>query len=64
VRLVWNDETEKWYSSVIDVLAVLTDQAEYKKARSYWTTLKIRLKKEGSEVVTKCDILKICLLLN
>jgi len=48
VRSVWNDETEKWYSSVIDVLAVLTDQAEYKKAQSYWTTLKIRLKKEGS----------------
>ena len=59
VRSVWNEQNEKWYFSVIDIIAVLTEQIEYKKAQSYWTTLKGRLKKEGSEVVTKCDKLKL-----
>jgi hypothetical protein len=59
VRSIWNEDTEKWYFSIIDIVAVLTEQTEYKKAQSYWTTLKNRLKKEGSEVVTKCDKLKL-----
>jgi hypothetical protein len=59
VRSVWNEENEKWYFSVIDIVAVLTDQTDYKKAQSYWTTLKSRLKKEGSEIVTFCDKLKL-----
>ncbi len=59
VRSLWNDETEKWYFSVIDIVAVLTEQKDYKKAQSYWTTLKHRLKNEGSEIVTKCDKLKL-----
>ena len=59
VRSIWNDDAEKWYFSVIDIVAVLTEQIKYKKAQSYWTTLKNRLKKEGSEVVTKCDKLKL-----
>jgi hypothetical protein len=59
VRSIWNEDAEKWYFSVIDIVAVLTTQTEYKKAQSYWTTLKGRLKKEGSEVVTKCDKLKL-----
>jgi hypothetical protein len=59
VRSIWNEENEKWYFSVIDIVAVLTHQLEYKKAQSYWTTLKGRLKKEGSEIVTKCDKLKL-----
>ena len=59
VRSIWNDKNDKWYFSIIDIVAVLTNQAEYKKAQSYWTTLKSRLKKEGSEVVTKCDKLKL-----
>lgn len=59
VRSLWNDEDEKWYFSIIDVVAVLTEQVDYKKAQSYWTTLKGRLKKEGSEIVTKCDKLKL-----
>ncbi len=59
VRSQWDEEQEKWYFSVIDIVAILTEQKEYKKAQSYWTTLKNRLKNEGSEVVTKCDNLKL-----
>ena len=59
IRRVWNDKKEKWYFSVVDIIAVLTIQPEHKKAQSYWTTLKNRLKEEGSEVVTKCDQLKM-----
>lgn len=59
VRSLWNEEQEKWYFSVIDIVAVLTEQTDYKKAQSYWTTLKHRLKNEGSEIVTKCDKLKL-----
>lgn len=59
VRRIWNKEEEKWYFSLIDVIAVLTSQHNFKKAQSYWTTLKSRLKKEGNESVTKCDRLKM-----
>jgi hypothetical protein len=59
VRREWDEKLEKWYFSVIDIIAVLTEQKDYLKAKSYWTTLKNRLKNEGSEVVTKCDQLKI-----
>ena len=59
VRRKWVEKEEKWYFSVIDIIAVLTDQKEYKKAQSYWTTLKNRLKKEVNELVTKCDQLKL-----
>ncbi|MFH1546444.1 MAG: hypothetical protein ABIE14_03645 [Patescibacteria group bacterium] len=55
VRRLWDETREQWYFSVVDVVATLTDQHNYKKAKSYWTTLKSRLKNEGSEVVTKCD---------
>ncbi len=57
VRKVW--KKEKWYFSVIDIVAVLTNQSDFKKAKTYWTTLKNRLKNEGSELVTKCDQLKM-----
>lgn len=59
IRRVWSDEFETWYFSIIDIVAVLTDQGDFKKAQSYWTTLKNRLKNEGSEIVTKCDKLKL-----
>jgi DNA-damage-inducible protein D len=59
IRRIWDEKQEKWYFSVIDIIAVLVDQSEFKKAKSYWTTLKNRLKNEGSEVVTKCDQLKM-----
>ena len=59
IRRVYDEKNEKWYFSVIDIVAALTDQRDFKKAKSYWTTLKNRLKREGSEVVTNCDQLKM-----
>ena len=59
IRRIWKEKEEKWYFSVIDTIAALTEQTDFKKAQSYWTTLKNRLKKEGNESVTKCDKLKM-----
>lgn len=59
IRRIWDEKEEKWYFSVIDIVAVLTEQIDFKKAQSYWTTLKSRLKQEGNESVTKCDRLKM-----
>lgn len=59
IRRHWDKKTEKWYFSVVDIIAVLANQSNHKKAQSYWTTLKSRLKEEGSEVVTNCDQLKM-----
>jgi len=59
IRRHYDEEKEIWYFSVIDIVAALTDQKDFKRAQSYWTTLKNRLKKEGSEIVTNCDKLKM-----
>ena len=59
VRTVWDDQQEKWYFSVVDVCAVLTDQPDYNLAKNYWKVLKHRLIKEGSELVTRCNQLKM-----
>lgn len=59
VRTVWDDEQEKWYFSVVDVVGVLTDQQDLDHARNYWKVLKHRLKKEGLEPVTICNQLKL-----
>lgn len=59
IRRHWDAKREKWYFSVIDIIAALTGQKDFKKAQSYWTTLKNRLKKEGGQFVTKCDKLKL-----
>ena len=56
VRTVWDDETEKWYFSIVDVCDVLTDS---KDSTAYWRKLKQRLKDEGNETVTKCHALKM-----
>ena len=56
IRTIWDDAQEKWYFSVVDVIRVLT---ESKNANNYWKVLKNRLKKEGSELVTKCNQLKM-----
>jgi len=59
VRVVWDSEKEKWYFSVIDIVATLTQQNDYQLARNYWKVLKNRLKEEGNETVTKCNQLKL-----
>jgi hypothetical protein len=59
VRRSWDEQKEKWYFSVVDIIAILTNQIDHKRAQSYWTTLKGRLKEEGSQVVTNCDQLKL-----
>ena len=59
IRRIYNEKQEKWFFSIIDIIAALTGQNDFKKAQSYWTTLKNRMKSEGSEVVTKCDKLKL-----
>src|SRR3989339_1634810 len=59
IRRLWDEKQEKWDFSVIDIISVLTEQDNFKKAQSYWTTLKSRLKLEGNESVTKCDKLKL-----
>jgi hypothetical protein len=59
VRTIWDAEQEKWYISIIDVIAVLTEQKTYQGARNYWKVLKHRLSKEGNQSVTNCNQLKM-----
>src|SRR3990167_9842452 len=59
IRRQYDEKTETWFFSVIDIVAVLIEQKDFKKAKSYWTTLKNRLKQEGSQLVTNCDQLKM-----
>jgi hypothetical protein len=56
VRTVWDSEQEKWFISIIDVIEVLTESPN---ARKYWSVLKLRLKREGSELTTNCSQLKM-----
>ncbi len=56
VRSVWNEEHEKWYFSIVDVIEVLTGS---ESPRNYWKVLKHRLIKEGSQLVTNCNQLKL-----
>jgi len=59
IRRIYDEKTETWFFSVVDIMAVLTGQADYQTARKYWNKLKERLKKEGSESVTNCHQLKL-----
>jgi cell filamentation protein len=58
VRAVWDEQNAKWWFSVLDIVAVLTDQNDYTKARNYWKYLKAKLKKEKSQVVSVTTQLK------
>ena len=58
IRTIWDKDAEKYFISVIDVVAALTDN-DYQEARNYWKVLKFRLKKEGNQSVTNCNQLKL-----
>ena len=59
VRAVWDEENSKWWFSVLDIVAVLTDQDDYNKTRNYWKYLKAKLKREGNELVSATNQLKL-----
>ncbi len=59
IRRVYDEETETWYFSVVDIIAALIEQRDYQTARKYWNKLKERLRKEGSQSVTDCHQLKL-----
>lgn len=59
IRTQWNADEEDWYFSVVDVVEILTGSKDYQTARNYWKVLKNRLNKEGSELVTNCNRLKL-----
>ena len=59
VRAVWDEQNTKWWFSVLDIVAVLTDQNDYTKTRNYWKYLKAKLKKENSELVSGTTHLKL-----
>ena len=56
VRAIWDDEQEEWYFSIVDVISILTDSPN---PRKYWSVLKTRMKREGSELTTNCSQLKM-----
>ena len=58
VRSIWDEEQDKWWFSVIDIVAILTDN-DYQSARKFWKVLKGRLSAEGGELVTNCYQLKM-----
>ncbi len=59
IRSSWDEETETWYYSIVDVVGILTDQPDARHASNYWKVLKNRLAKEGCELVTNCNQLKM-----
>lgn len=59
IRRLYDEKTETWFFSVIDIIQALIQQPDYQSARNYWKVLKNRLNKEGNESVTKCNRLKL-----
>ena len=59
IRRIYDETTETWWFSVVDIIQVLTQQPNYKLAQNYWKVLKHRLNKEGSQLVTNCNQLKM-----
>lgn len=58
VRVLWSEEEEKWYFSIVDIISILID-SDYQQARNYWKVLKSRIKEEGNQLVTNCNQLKM-----
>jgi len=59
IRYVWDEQSEKWWFSVVDVIEILTEQPTHDHARKYWSVMKTRLKKEGAQPTTICSQLKM-----
>ena len=59
IRSAWDEENEEWYFSIVDVVGILTEQSNYDGARNYWKVTKHRMIKEGCELVTNCNQLKL-----
>ena len=59
IRRLYDEETETWYFSLVDIIQILTQQPDFQTARNYWNVLKTRLKKEGSQSLTNCKRLKL-----
>ena len=59
IRTAWDEENEEWYFSVVDVVRVLTNQPDTRHAAKYWSVLKTRMKKEGSQLPTLCSQLRM-----
>ena len=59
IRTAWDEENQQWYFSVVDVMEVLTEQPDTRRAAKYWSVLKARMKKEGNQLTTNCRQLKM-----
>jgi len=59
VRAVWDEDVEKWWFSIVDVIGILTEQPTHDRARKYWSVMKTRLKREGAEPTTICSQLRM-----
>jgi hypothetical protein len=59
IRRIYDEKTETWYFSVVDIIRALLQQPDFQAPRNYWKVLKNRLNKEGSEPVTNCNRLKL-----
>ena len=59
IRIAWDEEREEWLFSIVDVVRILTDQPDLRHAAKYWSVLKVRLKRDGSELPTNCSQLKL-----
>lgn len=59
ISSLWSEIDAKWYFSIVDIVAILTNQENFQKARTYWNKLKERLVIEGNETVTNCHRLKL-----
>jgi hypothetical protein len=59
IRRTYDEKTETWFFAVVDIVKILTQQPDFQIARKYWNKLKERLRKEGSQLVTNCNQLKL-----